>query len=194
MKQGELGAMFQGINKKAKKKRKTILRTVRISEEVDQLLQKTALEKQVSLNTLISNVLIQYIDWGRFTDKFGIVSIQREILRSMIEALNDEQLENIARKLGSTLPKEAMIFWFKQVNASSFLSAVSNIFRYGKIAELEEEFDEKGKHILVARHELGKKGSKFLSIFIEEAAKSAIGTPPEIETTENSLMIKLHSA
>lgn len=135
MKQGELGAMFQGINKKAKKKRKTILRTVRISEEVDQLLQKTALEKQVSLNTLISNVLIQYIDWGRFTDKFGIVSIQREILRSMIEALNDEQLENIARKLGSTLPKEAMIFWFKQVNASSFLSAVSNIFRYGKIAD-----------------------------------------------------------
>jgi hypothetical protein len=191
---GETKNMFQDMSeeRKKRKRKKTVLRTIRISEDLDQLLQKATVEKQVSLNTLISTVLTQYVEWGRFADKFGIMSIQREILQSMIEALDDEKLDYIARTLGSKLPKEGMMFWFKEVNGSAFLSGISNIFRYGRIAELEEEFDESGNHILVAKHELGSKGSRFLATFIGEAAKSAMGgAPAEIEVTGSSLMIKL---
>ncbi|MFI5448158.1 MAG: hypothetical protein ACHQ03_00060 [Candidatus Bathyarchaeia archaeon] len=56
-------------------RQKTILRTVRIRKELDELLQD-AKAKRTSVNSLMGAIMTKYSEWDRFADKFGYVSRQ----------------------------------------------------------------------------------------------------------------------
>ena len=48
--------------------KKTVLRTIRIDEELDKVLGADSEAKSVSFNTLVTQILIKYADWDRFVD------------------------------------------------------------------------------------------------------------------------------
>jgi hypothetical protein len=173
-----------------KKKKKTTLRTVRLSQELDDTLRKIASERGISLNTLVAFILTKFVEWDKLAEEFDLVSIQRKILRSLIDATDEDKLQQTAAKYGSELPREGIMFWFKQVNRETFLAGLSNIFRYGNLAKLEVDAS-KGEDVLVAQHDLGLAGSKFLKNFITAASTSTIGQTPEFELTPDSILIKL---
>jgi hypothetical protein len=173
-----------------KKNKKTTLRTVRLSQELDDALRKIASEKRISLNTLVALIFTKFVEWDRLAEEFDLVSIQRKILCSIMDATDEDKLEQIAKKYGSELPKEGMMFWFKEVNQDAFLSGLSNIFKYGNLAKLEVD-ERKGNRVMVAQHDLGSAGSKFLRNFINAAAISTIGQAPEFEVTPNSILVKI---
>jgi hypothetical protein len=172
------------------KKKKTTLRTVRLTEELDDSLRKIASEKRITLNTLVSLILSKYVEWDRLAEEFDLVSIQRKILRAIMESTDEDKLASIASRYGSELPKEGMMFWFKEVNLETFIRGMSNIFRYGNLAKLEVEA-KKNEQIMVAQHDLGWAGSEFLRNFISAASTSSIVQVPEFELTPNSILIKL---
>jgi predicted HicB family RNase H-like nuclease len=173
-----------------KKSKKTTLRTVRLSQELDDILQNISAERHISLNTLVALILTKFVEWDRFAEEFDLVSIQRKILRSIMEGTAENKLESIATKYGSELPREGMMFWFKEVNQGTFVSGLSNIFKYGNLAKLQVD-TKNGEHLMVAQHDLGLAGSKFLKNFISAASTSTLGQIPEFDLTPNSILIKL---
>ena len=82
--------VYQLLNAEGKDKKKTILRTIRIDKDLDDALDKDAKEHGVSENTLISSILVRYIDWDRYIEKFGRVSLPNEALKIIMEAIDDE--------------------------------------------------------------------------------------------------------
>jgi hypothetical protein len=173
-----------------KKKKKTTLRTLRLTEELDELLAKIASEKHTTLNALVTSVLTRYVEWDRFSEDFDLVSIQRQVLRSILEATIDERLSRIATKYGSDIPKEGVMYWFKELDQETFVAGLSNIFRYGRLAHLQVD-TKHGERIMVARHGLGPAGSKFLKEFIGAAALSILGKTPDFELTADTILIRL---
>jgi hypothetical protein len=57
-------------------KARTILRTIRIPYKIDQILQNDANTKRVSINSLIFNLLSKYIEWDRYSERFGRVMLR----------------------------------------------------------------------------------------------------------------------
>jgi hypothetical protein len=48
-----------------KENKKTVLRTIRLSKELDDLLQKDADSKRISVGTLLAIILTRYSQWDR---------------------------------------------------------------------------------------------------------------------------------
>lgn len=116
------------------KKGKTVLRTIRIPYEIDQILQNDAKTKRVSINSLIHNLLLKYTEWDRYSERFGRVMLRPQTLQLIIDSVDDIEIKDIGSKIGKKIPKEFLLFWFKEINLNSFLEYLSLLCRYGGFA------------------------------------------------------------
>lgn len=168
---------------------KTILRTIRIPHEMDQLLQKDAKTKRVSVNSLIYNLLLKYVEWDRYSERFGRVLLRPQTLKLVIDFLEDSEIERIGEDIGKKIPKEFLLFWFKEINTHSFLEYISLLCRYGGFAHHEIESNDRSFTITLV-HDLGDKWSLFLKNIIEEGMITTLKIRPQIYVSEMSVVVK----
>ncbi len=169
------------------KKEKTILRTIRIPYEIDQILQKDAKTKRVSINSLIYNLLLKYVEWDRYSERFGRVLLRPQTLKLIIDSLDVIEIKDIGNEIGKKIPKEFLLFWFKEVNLHSFLEYLSLLCRYGGFAHYELESKER-EFTVTLIHDLGEKWSIFLKNIIEEGMISTLSIYPKIHVSEISVV------
>jgi hypothetical protein len=97
-----------------KENKKTVLRTIRLSKELDELLQKHADSKRISVGALLFTILTRYSQWDRYTEKFDMITLRQETIKAILETTEDEALIRKAREIGAKVPKEFLMFWFKK--------------------------------------------------------------------------------
>ncbi len=171
-------------------RKKTVLRTIRITEDYDETLRKDSKSKGLSVNALLSTIMAKYVEWERYSERFGFVSLSRETFKSIIEVTDEKKLEEIARELGSRIPREAMLFWRKKLTIESFLAFLGFVAKYQKLAEYEIEEENVGETVITARHEFGEKWSKWLKAFIDEALRTSFRIQAEFETSKGFVVAK----
>jgi hypothetical protein len=170
-------------------KQKTILRTVRIRKDLDELLQKDAKAKKTSVNGLIAAVMTKYSEWDRFADKFGYVSLPKNLLRDLLDATDDETLLKLAGKFGAEHPNEVIHFWFKRINLETLLGYIRIHSEYCNLGQVEIESDDRGYTIRI-HHDYGKKWTEFLERFFDNMWRTYLNVTPHFETTENTITLK----
>ena len=99
-----------------KSKKKTVLKTIRIDRDLDEALDKDAEEHNVSENALISSILAKYIEWDRYAEKFGRVSLPNEALKAIIEATEPDKLGTAAEEFAASVPKDYIMFHYRSMN------------------------------------------------------------------------------
>ena len=169
-------------------RKKTLLRTIRVSEEIDKLLQEDARAKRTSVNALVSAMMTRYAEWDRYTDRFGVISLSTDLFRAIIDASSEKELIRIAEELGARLPREMMLFWYRKFNLDSFLRYIASNARYARLGEYELENNE-GDYALSIHHGFGEKWSKFLSAYLGQTLQAGLELTPRFELTKNSLII-----
>ncbi len=173
-------------------KRKSVLRTIRITEAQDEVLRKDSRSKGLYVNALLSTIITKYVEWDRYGDRFGFVSASKETFRALIETTDEQKLLATARELGARIPKEAVLFWRKKVNLDSYLSFLSLVSRYQKLAEFEIEA-ESGETVITARHEFGEKWSKWLKVFLDESLRESFGIQPRFDVSKGFVVASFKS-
>jgi len=63
------------INYQSSNSNRSTTRTIRISQQLDRLLEKDAASKRVSVNSLISYMITKYAEWDRYVESLSFVSI-----------------------------------------------------------------------------------------------------------------------
>src|SRR5208337_1632706 len=121
----------------AGQQKKTVLRTVRISEELDGILEKDAKANRTSVNALISSIMAKYAEWDRYTEKFGHISIPTTLFRALLDLTDENALAALAERVGVELTNQITVFWFKKTNLETLLHFMSNASQYGKAGEAE---------------------------------------------------------
>jgi hypothetical protein len=175
------------------KNKKTLLRTIRITPVLDEILQNDAQAKRISVNALITSIITKYAEWDRYTERFGYLSISKDLFNSVMRATNDEKLVEEARQMGTRLPKEIILFFFKELNIDTFLAYMKLTCKYGRIGEYEVYTS--GKNCIVTiHHDLGSKWSTYLQHFVGETMKKQLGIAPQFEVIQNSLITKFASS
>ena len=172
-----------------KTEQKTTTRTIRLPSTIDSILQKDAKEKRTTVNSIIATALTKYTEWDRYAESIGFISLQRNEFKLIIDSLDDEEIEKIAKETGSRIAKELMMFIFKKVTLDAFLSMTSLWFRYSGHGTAEIETNER-YYTIVIRHELGRKWSTYVAHFASQALKSTLGVVPKINITEYSVMLE----
>ena len=171
------------------KAKKSLLRTIRISPELDEILQKDAQAKRMSVNALLTTILTKYAEWDRYTERFGYMTISKNLFTSVLEAADDAKLTQAALELGQRLPKEVILFFFKELNVDTFLAYMTLTCKYGHISENEVETQGRN-YTATLHHDLGPKWSNYLQHFVGQTMKNQLGITPKFEVIQNSLVTK----
>jgi len=170
--------------------KKTVLRSIRLSKGLDELLQKDADSKRITVGALVSTILTKYSQWDRYTEKFDMITFRQETLRAILEATDDEALIRKAREIGAKIPREFLLFWFKKADLESYLRYLELLCNYGGFARYELESNGH-MYVITLLHNMGEKWSLFLKYVMEEGIMSTIGILPRFEVNKGSLVIKI---
>ena len=98
----------------------TTILTIGLTRELDNLLQKDAKAKRMSVNSLITTMITKYAKWDRHAEKFGFVSLTYDSLKSILETSDDNKITQIGKDLGERAIREFLMFWFKRIDIESF--------------------------------------------------------------------------
>ena len=177
------------VNNRKKRQKATTTRTVRLSEYLDDLLEKDSEDKRISINSLVTSIITRYAEWDRYTEKIGFISLPREVLKLMNDSIDDEKIRQLAEAFGSRHAEEYMMFWFKRMNPDTFLDQLALFCRYAGLARYEIETEGRD-HIIVLHHELGRKWSIFLSHIIVQVMNNTAKIIPNFDITEYSVIFR----
>jgi hypothetical protein len=170
-------------------KPKTVTRTLRISKDLDKLLEKDSKDKRVSTNSLISSILTKYAEWDRYTEKIGFISLPINGFRLIINSMDDQEIRRLAEEVGSRQPQELLMFWFKKMTLDAYMEGLSLYCRYGGIAKYDLETN--GREYTVAlHHELGRKWSLFVGYLMTQGMKNSLNIISKFDVTEYSVVLR----
>ena len=175
-------------NEKRIKRKKTATISFRINSEYEQLLRNEAEEKKVSLNTLANQIFGEHLEWHRYMERFGTIIISKDAFKLVLESLSEEKVTDLAINIASKAPKEFILFKWKDLNSDSVINFVRMFFGHCGYGQYDYVKDKTTNKFSI-RHELGRKGSLFLTTYIKTVVKSTLGKDSETISADNSITI-----
>ena len=170
------------------KKENSVTRSFRVSETAFKALEEDAARRNVSVNTLVNQLLLAYANWGRFFAKIGAVQIPKEAFSRLLDASSDEAVIEAARLSGLDTPRAIMLAKHGELSLTTVLDYVRAAAAYGGYAEYNE-VEKQGKLVITIMHNLGRKGSIYLSSMLESIF-GTIDRHPKITSSEHSILIE----
>ena len=171
------------------KKEKTRSITYRLPESVVEELETEAMEKNISQNVLVKQILEKYVEWERFTEKIGMIPIPKSIVSMLGEQMEGEDIDEILVIL-RPLIKESVLFMKGKYDLKRCVEALED---YMKASGMKSDHRIEGNlHHFIIQHELGMKWSLFTEQLLKEVFHEFL---PEknvrAETTEKTVIISI---
>ena len=107
---------------KTNKKSSTI--SFRIDEDYLKELREETQEKKVSLNTLANQIFAEYVEWQRYVERFGIISMSKDAFKYILDSLDDKQVIELAITIGQKAPKEFILFKWKNLELKNIINFI----------------------------------------------------------------------
>jgi hypothetical protein len=168
----------------------TVVRSIRIPREMDQLFHQEAQQRRVTYNALVLRLFQKYLEWDRFAEKFGFVQIPSELFAASLKSMGADKAGEIGKEF-SRLVKESILFWFKKFTLETFLDFNSLIFRYslGPAADYDERIEGR-EHVISIHHHFGADYSSGAAVLIGTALTDLVGIKPHVELGEGSIVLR----
>ena len=167
------------------------VRSFRIDKSLSEVLNGEAERMGVSGNAMINSILKQYAEFTRFQAKLDMLTINREIFKSLLDKLREDDSYSLGLEMGKYIPNDTILFWRKNVSFESVLEYLEKIIcNYGYVGTFDELETDNNK-IIVIRHRLGSNGSKFLLGYLKSLFKQTLNIEPEIDVTDYSVKIQM---
>lgn len=175
-------------NNKNIKRKKTATISFRIDSEYEKLLRSEAEEKKVSLNTLANQIFGEHLEWQRYIERFGTIVISKDAFKLILESLSEDNVVDLAVNIADKAPKEFILFKWKDLNSENVINFVRMFFTHCGYGQYDYVKDQSTNKFSI-RHEIGKKGSLFITTYIKTVLKSTLGLDSEAIITDNSITI-----
>lgn len=168
--------------------KKTTTMTFRIEENVMDVLRQESEKKQVSLNTLVGQILKRYIEWGMYEPKVGMIPIAKPVVIALFDKMSQEDLVELACKVGKNAVHDIALFMKSEMDITSFLSWLEMRFRHSAI-----EFNHRVSnysHTYVMKHDLGYNWSVYHKTLLELIFNEIFHKRIEVTMTNATLMLQ----
>ncbi|MEJ2271182.1 MAG: hypothetical protein P8X91_01570 [Candidatus Bathyarchaeota archaeon] len=168
-----------------------ITRTFRMNPEYDKVLSEEAEKHGLSVSSLLNQIIQQYVMFTRFTEKNPVINLPYNIFDQIIENINNNDLEEIGDKTGSSIPEETILQRGKQRNFETIFWLMEGIYdKYNNWFKFSRSTINGEERIHFA-HQMNKQWSTFLENYIASMFKSILEINPKIEKRDNSITVYL---
>jgi hypothetical protein len=168
---------------------KSVVRSLRLDEDVDKSLHKCALEEGISINSLINRALRRYVVWDVNASRFGFVTLAGASLTKIMTYLSEDQVHEFAHWVAENSLRDFVTFFFGEVTLHTTLRGLKLLADYGCHFEYEES--ESGDiRTVILKHGRGFKWSIHYEDQVRYIAEKLLGLKVETEKTENQVTIR----
>ena len=147
-------------NRQTHPKKKEITRSItyRLPTKIVEELETEAMNKNISQNVLVKQILEKYVNWDRFSDKMGMIPIPKGILNFLGAEMDGK---NISEIINVVLPliKDIVLFMKGKYDLKRCIETLED---YIRASGMKSDHRIEGElHHFVIQHELGLTWSFF---------------------------------
>ncbi|MFQ5573733.1 MAG: hypothetical protein ACE5EJ_05740 [Nitrosopumilaceae archaeon] len=144
---------------------KKISTSFRIDPETLNKLNSESEKAEVSLNSLVNQILKQHVEWHSKAADAGVGTIFKPMLKHLMSQLDEDSIQNLAKKIAKQEGKDFMMLLSHEYNINTALKLIEiwlKVIKYPYSYEVDGD-----KHKFFIHHDLGKKYSTYLSSLYE---------------------------
>lgn len=147
------------------KKEKTRSITYRLPAKVVEELQTEAMQKNISHNVLVKQILEKYIQWDRFSDNIGMIPVPKTILDELGSDMEGKDIDKII-KVVLPLIKDTVLFMKGDYDLKRCIETFED---YMRASGMKSDHRIEGElHHFIIQHDLGMKWSLFTEQLLKE--------------------------
>ena len=151
--------------KKPRPQEKTRSITYRLPEKIVEELEGEAMNKNISQNVLVKQILEKYIQWDRFSDKIGMIPVPKKILEALGEDMEGKDIDEIINVI-TPIIKNNVLFIKGDYDLKRCIETLED---YMKASGVKSDHRIEGDlHHFIIQHELGMKWSVFIEQLLKE--------------------------
>lgn len=162
--------------------------TFRIPIELLESLRIEAQEDNVSLNTLVNQVIIGHEKWHKYSKKAGFITIPKDFQKLLMAKLTNDEIIQITQQKAKYC-KDVVSMLRSNYSVDSFLDVIEMWFKISNFSYRKDMNENKLR--LTVQHNMGEKWSMFLSSLIQINLERLIDEKLIIEMTDETVIIEI---
>src|SRR5208283_765041 len=190
---GKKGAKLKNCRslseKRVQMKPKTATASFRLDESALEALQEDAKKQNVSVNTLINQLILTYANYDRPMKRFHMVKVSGSTFRHILQAAKEETIIGAGNLAGSDGPRTSILAQSGELTAENALTYLKTMGTYSSLFEYSEVMHG-GKVSVTLTHDFGPNGSLFLQEYVQ-AIFGPIGKRPKFQADEHAVLFEL---
>ena len=176
--------------KLATNNKKSEIKSFRLEKKLLDDLTKNAETEKISLNSLVTQIFFNHINWYANAPKAGLVPLPKSLLIKILEKLPDEEIKKIADYMAEIEVKSIIMMIAHEHTAQSFLEVVEN---WAKISNFPYSHVEKsdGEHQYIIQHDMGKKWAVYYERVFEKIFEKLEIKGIRFDNTDSTLIFNV---
>ncbi len=139
--------------------------TIRMQKSQIDELKKISKVRNISLNTLVSQLFRHYLEIERVYDKFDWVKVSKSTLKVALKKFTNEEIEIIGKQIALEFAIDFILVKWGDVSEQNILEFIKIYFKENSWGNCKI-FSESNGIVISIQHKMGKKASKLFSVMI----------------------------
>jgi len=171
------------------KKETTRSITYRLPEKMINELDGEAKQKKISQNVLVRQILEKYLQWGRYSEKIGMIPVPKEILETLGEELDGRDIDEIINVVFPMIRNTVMFI----KGGYDLERCIETLEDYMRASGMNSDHRVDGElHSFIIQHDLGMKWSVFTEQLLTQIFRNfASDKDLKFQTTESTVILKV---
>ncbi len=171
------------------KKETTRSITYRLPEKMIDELDGEAKQKKISQNVLVRQILERYLQWGRYSEKIGMIPVPKEILETLGEELDGRDIDEIINVVFPMIKNTVMFI----KGGYDLERCIETLEDYMRASGMNSDHRVDGElHSFIIQHDLGMKWSVFTEQLLTQVFRNfASDKDLKFQTTDSTVILKV---
>lgn len=167
--------------------KRTTTMTFRLDSNILQKLYYKAEQDDISVNTLVNQILKRYIEWDMSENKAGMVSLSGPVIKDLFQRLSKEEVIELGTKIAKNAVYDVALFMKGKMDPDSFISwFLSRMKNCSEITSTKEN----GIRTYILKHDLGENWSLYHKTIVESIFTEFLQKPVYTSMTGSTLVVK----
>jgi predicted DNA-binding ribbon-helix-helix protein len=177
-----------------KTRRRTESITFRLESEILAKLRQEAKRKDVSVNTLVSQIAKQYTNWYSTSAQAGFISVRKPLILKLLESQSEEQIKLLAKYVAFSSNKDFLLMLRRKYNIHSALDMIEtwvNASGYSYSHNTEDLDYSNRLHSFIVQHNMGMKWSVYLAELYKNLFEEFEVRNAQFDMTDSTLAFEI---
>ena len=142
-------------------KNDTVNFSSRINKETFNVLEEEASSKNISVNSLVNNILGKYVSLDRHAQDIELISLTKRAVTNIFHGMDENRVKKLSKEVGGVVHRELVFLKFNELTFDNLMYVlVVNATRYGSV----KHTCENSIHNICIHHGTCIEFSNFLSL------------------------------